>query len=75
MTKNEKNQLYFLCLKMTSDFGNFVAKTDEKLKTKDEMKQTFVTTGIFNIKNKPGIHNYQINSFIQLRVHSISTLT
>ena len=34
MTKNEKNQLYCLCLKMTADFGNFVAKTDEKRKMK-----------------------------------------
>ena len=28
---------------MTADFGNFVAKTDEKQKTKDEMKQTMNT--------------------------------
>ena len=32
-----KNQLYCLWLKMTADFGNFVNKTDEKQKTKDEM--------------------------------------
>ena len=38
--EKRKNQLYCLCLKMTADFGNFVAKTDEKQKTKDEMKQT-----------------------------------
>ena len=30
-------QLYCLCLKMTADFVNFVNKTDEKRKTKDEM--------------------------------------
>ena len=36
---NEKNQLYCLCLKMTADFGNFVAKTDEKQKTKDVMSR------------------------------------
>ena len=35
--KNQKNQLCCLCLKMTADFGNFVNKTDEKRKTKDEM--------------------------------------
>ena len=29
-----KNQLYCLCLKMTADFGNFVAKNDEKQKMK-----------------------------------------
>ena len=27
---------------MTADFGNFVTKTDEKRKTTDEMKQTFI---------------------------------
>ena len=27
---------------MTADLGNLVAKTDEKRKTKDEMKQTLV---------------------------------
>ena len=35
-----KNQLYCTCLKMTADFGNFLAKTDKKQQTKDEMKQT-----------------------------------
>ena len=34
MTKNEKNQLYCLCLKMTADFGNFVSKNDKKQKMK-----------------------------------------
>ena len=38
--KKWKNQLYCLCLKMTADFGNFVAKTDKKRQMKDEMKQT-----------------------------------
>ena len=32
--KKRKNQLYCLCLKMTADFGNFVAKNDEKRKMK-----------------------------------------
>ena len=35
--------LYCLCLKMTADFGNFVAKTDEKRKTKDEMNPAIMT--------------------------------
>ena len=35
--EKRKNQLYCLCLKMTADFGNFIDKTDEKRKTKDEM--------------------------------------
>ena len=37
--EKRKNQLYCVCLKMTADFGNFVAKTDKKRKTKDEMKR------------------------------------
>ena len=28
--------------KITADFRNFVAKTDEKQKTKDEMNRTFI---------------------------------
>ena len=32
-----------LSLKMTADFGNFVAKNDEKLKTKDEMNPAYVS--------------------------------
>ena len=32
--EKRKNQLYCLCLKMTADFGNFVAKNDEKRKMK-----------------------------------------
>ena len=38
--QKRKNQLHCLCLKVTADFRNFVAKTDEKQKTKDEMNQT-----------------------------------
>ena len=38
--QKRKNQLYCLRLKMTADFGNFVAKTNEKRQMKDEMKQT-----------------------------------
>ena len=38
--KRKKKQLYCLCLKMTADFGNFVAKNDEKRETKDEMNPT-----------------------------------
>ena len=38
--EKRKNQLYCLCLKMTADFGKFVAKTDKKPQLKDEMKQT-----------------------------------
>ena len=38
--QKRKNQLYCLCLKMTADFGKFVAKTDKKPQLKDEMKQT-----------------------------------
>ena len=41
--EKRKNQLYCLCLKMTADFGNFVAKNDEKRKTKDEMNPALVT--------------------------------
>ena len=41
--EKRKNQLYCLCLKMTADFGNFVAKNDEKRKTKDEMNPAFIT--------------------------------
>ena len=41
--EKQKNQLHCLCLKMTADFRNFVAKTDEKWKTKDEMNRTAVT--------------------------------
>ena len=29
---------------MTADFGNFVAKTDEKWKTKDEMNPAIIIT-------------------------------
>ena len=43
MTKNEKNQLYCLCLKVTADFRNFITKTDEKQKTKDEMNRTYIS--------------------------------
>ena len=32
--EKRKNQLYCLCLKMTADFGNFVAKNDKKRKMK-----------------------------------------
>ena len=32
MTKNEKNQVYCLCLKMIADFGIFVTETDQKQK-------------------------------------------
>ena len=39
--EKRKNQLYCLCLKMTADFGNFVAKTDEKWKTKDVMSRAY----------------------------------
>ena len=42
MTKKRKKQLYCLCLKMTADFGNFVAKNDKKRKTKDEMNPAYV---------------------------------
>jgi hypothetical protein len=37
--EKRKNQLCCLCLKMTADFGNFVAKTDKKRKTKDVMSR------------------------------------
>ena len=40
--QKRKNQLYWLCLKMTADFRNFVAKTDEKRKSKDEMNRTII---------------------------------
>ena len=40
--EKQKNQLYCLCLKMTADFGNFVAKNDKKRKTKDEMNPAYV---------------------------------
>ena len=40
--QKQKNQLYYLCLNMTADFRNFVAKTDEKQKPKDEMNRTYV---------------------------------
>ena len=40
--QKQKNQLYCLCLKVTVDFRNFIAKIDEKRKTKDEMNQTKV---------------------------------
>merc|ERR1719273_1437804 len=32
--EKRKNQLYWLCLKMTADFGNFVTKNDKKQKMK-----------------------------------------
>ena len=32
--EKRKKQLYCLCLKMTADFGNFVAKNDKKRKMK-----------------------------------------
>ena len=37
LTKNKEQQLHCLCLKMTTNFGKFVTKTDEIRKTKDEM--------------------------------------
>ena len=40
--EKRKNQLYCLCLKMTADFGNFIAKNDKKQKTKDEMNPAVV---------------------------------
>ena len=40
--EKRKRQLYCLCLKMTADFGNFVAKNDKKRKTKDEMNPAYV---------------------------------
>ena len=40
--EKQKNQLYCLCLKMTADFGNLVAKNEEKRKTKDEMNPALV---------------------------------
>ena len=40
--EKRKRQLYCLCLEMTADFGNFVAKNDEKQKTKDEMNLAYV---------------------------------
>ena len=39
--EKQKNQLHCLCLKMTADFRNFVAKTEEKWKAKDEMNRTY----------------------------------
>ena len=49
--KWRKKQLYCLCLKMTADFGNFVAKNDEKGKTKDEMNPTlFYSTMVLLMK-------------------------
>ena len=42
MTKNEK-----ISCTMTADFGNFVAKTDEKRKSKDEMNRTLEIVGEF----------------------------
>ena len=45
---------------MTANFGNFVIKTDEKRKTKDEMKQTYILLIIFirpNLYSRPTVKN------------------
>ena len=57
--QKRKNQLYCLCLKVTADFRNFVAKTDENRKTKDEMNRTSVCTSLSSIE---GTVNFDISN-------------
>ena len=37
---------------MTADFGNFVAKNDEKRKTKDEMNPVYVTRNVCKMDHR-----------------------
>ena len=63
--QKRKNQLYCLCLKMTADFGNFVAKTD-KNEGWNEKKQLF---SLFNYSFSQNVTTkIQEMDFTEIRV-------